>query len=184
MKVGALQLKYIACKANPDVKSGVYEGGYQLWECTIDLLNFLADEDFTGKVVMDLGCGQGLLGILALLKGAQCVLFQDFNLEVLKELTLPNIDLNIQHDPSLSGRCRFQYGDWSALQTFQLACEYTHIEPIIGIHLLYNPASYGKLSNLLKAKLKAPLGQAILANKLFYFGCGGNLNDFTDHLEE
>jgi ribosomal protein L11 methylase PrmA len=40
---------------------------------------------------MDLGCGHGLLGILALLKGAKCVLFQDFNLEVLTEVTIPNI---------------------------------------------------------------------------------------------
>lgn len=122
VKVGALQLKYLACKTNPDVQAGIYEGGYQLWECTLDLLEYLSGYDFNGKVVMDVGCGQGLLGILALLRGAQCVLFQDFNLDVIKQLTIPNIRLNVQHDPNLFSRCRFEYEDWSALQPYELAC--------------------------------------------------------------
>ncbi|RXM36898.1 Histidine protein methyltransferase 1-like [Acipenser ruthenus] len=48
--------------------SGVYEGDLHIWECTIDLLEHLESdgETFSGKRVLDLGCGAGLLGILAL----------------------------------------------------------------------------------------------------------------------
>jgi len=44
----------------------------KVWECTIDLLNNLEEMvlnskfSFIGANVVDLGCGQGLLGILAL----------------------------------------------------------------------------------------------------------------------
>ncbi len=48
----------------------IYEGGFKIWECTIDLLNFLDKNeiDFSNKIVADLGCGHGLLGIYALIK--------------------------------------------------------------------------------------------------------------------
>ena len=49
---------------------------------------------FVGKIVIDLGCGHGLLGILALKFGAKLVIFQDFNSEVLKTLTFFNLLLN------------------------------------------------------------------------------------------
>lgn len=50
-----------------DLISGVYEGGLKVWECTYDLLELIEKdmETFGGKTVLDLGCGAGLLGILA-----------------------------------------------------------------------------------------------------------------------
>lgn len=77
-----------------DLISGVYEGGLKIWECTQDLANVLTktisdndndDEgddkcllnDFKGKNVLDLGCGAGVLGILAAIVGAK-VTFQDY----------------------------------------------------------------------------------------------------------
>ena len=46
-----------------DVKSGVYEGGSVLWECSIDLINYLKDTkiQYNHSKVLDLGCGQGKL---------------------------------------------------------------------------------------------------------------------------
>lgn len=38
--------------------------------------------DFTGKQILDLGCGTGLLGILAMYLGAKSVHFQDYVSEV------------------------------------------------------------------------------------------------------
>lgn len=76
-----------------DLISGVYEGGLKIWECTQDLADILtqtsADTDndegddqcllngFKGKNVLDLGCGAGVLGILAAIVGAK-VTFQDY----------------------------------------------------------------------------------------------------------
>ena len=40
-------------------------------------------EKFCGKKVLEIGCGQGLPGVMALKCGAEEVVFQDFNEEVL-----------------------------------------------------------------------------------------------------
>lgn len=63
-------------------------GGFKVWEGTQDLATFLAHEldagklNFSGKLVLDLGCGSGLLGIFAMLHGAK-VYFQDYVSETL-----------------------------------------------------------------------------------------------------
>ncbi|KAJ3610514.1 hypothetical protein NHX12_022606 [Muraenolepis orangiensis] len=83
-----------------DLISGVYEGGLKVWECTYDLLEWVDSdgETFGNKSILDLGCGAGLLGILALKRGASKVHFQDYNSTVIKQLTLPNVLLNCQED--------------------------------------------------------------------------------------
>uniref|UniRef100_A0A7I4C2H8 protein-histidine N-methyltransferase n=1 Tax=Physcomitrium patens TaxID=3218 RepID=A0A7I4C2H8_PHYPA len=88
--------------ANSDLIPGKYEGGLKLWECTIDLVEMLRREiqdgqlSFRGKRVLELGCGHGLPGIFACLKGASSVHFQDFNPEVLKTLTIKNVQANLE----------------------------------------------------------------------------------------
>lgn len=83
-----------------DLISGVYEGGLKVWECTYDLLELIEKdgETFGGKAVLDLGCGAGLLGILALRRGARQVHFQDYNSTVIEQLTVPNVILNCQEE--------------------------------------------------------------------------------------
>lgn len=83
-----------------DLISGVYEGGLKVWECTYDLLEQIEKEGetFGGKAVLDLGCGAGLLGILALKRGARQVHFQDYNSTVIEQLTVSNVMLNCQED--------------------------------------------------------------------------------------
>lgn len=53
-------------------------GGLKLWECTYDLATYLDSSQLSGKSVLDLGCGIGLLGILALRMNAETVHFQDY----------------------------------------------------------------------------------------------------------
>lgn len=88
-----------------DLISGVYEGGLKVWECTYDLLELIEKrgETFSGKAVLDLGCGAGLLGILALKRGARQVHFQDYNSTVIEQLTVPNVILNCQKDDEVDG---------------------------------------------------------------------------------
>ena len=70
-----------------DLVPGVYEGGFKVWECSIDLVELLVRDkvEFSGKKVIELGCGHGLPGIHALQEGAT-VDFQDYNAEVLQEV--------------------------------------------------------------------------------------------------
>jgi predicted nicotinamide N-methyase len=77
-------------------------GGLKLWECAVDLVETLRREiqdgqlSFRGKRVLELGCGHGLPGILACIKGATSVDFQDFNAEVLRSLTIHNVNVNLE----------------------------------------------------------------------------------------
>ncbi|XP_029376789.1 histidine protein methyltransferase 1 homolog [Echeneis naucrates] len=86
-----------------DLIPGVYEGGLKVWECTYDLLEQIekTGETFGGKAVLDLGCGAGLLGILALKRGARRIHFQDYNTTVIEQLTVPNVILNCQDDDDI-----------------------------------------------------------------------------------
>ncbi|XP_019951776.2 histidine protein methyltransferase 1 homolog [Paralichthys olivaceus] len=86
-----------------DLISGVYEGGLKVWECTYDLLELMErdGETFEKKAVLDLGCGAGLLGILALKRGARYIHFQDYNSTVIEQLTVPNVILNCQEDDDI-----------------------------------------------------------------------------------
>lgn len=66
-----------------------FSGGGKIWECTQDLGDYLSQKDETtdsswlesnitkDSVVLDLGCGAGILGLLALQHGAD-VHFQDY----------------------------------------------------------------------------------------------------------
>ena len=80
-----------------DLIPGVYEGGLKLWECALDLVQFLAESnlDFSRMRVLELGCGLGLPGIYTAMQGARSVDFQDYNAEVLKRVTIPNVILNV-----------------------------------------------------------------------------------------
>ena len=63
-----------------------HAGGFKLWECAVDLAQYLCKEyslnklitsktdpnhELVGKRVLELGCGQGLSGIVPLLAGAE-----------------------------------------------------------------------------------------------------------------
>ena len=49
------------------------QGGLKIWECSEDLARYLHDSDLQlrDKSVLELGCGAGLPGLLALTKGAE-----------------------------------------------------------------------------------------------------------------
>jgi hypothetical protein len=156
--------------AKSDLVKGAYEGGFKLWEGALDLCAYLvaprpspdaeggddaapsplarlalaaAAASASGSAkprVLELGCGHGLPGLLCLLAGAD-VDFQDYNAEVLEQLTWPNVQANLASaevvaavrravvvgsgsgdssssaalPPPPPGRARYFAGDWSGL---------------------------------------------------------------------
>ncbi|KAH8960929.1 hypothetical protein BDL97_05G023500 [Sphagnum fallax] len=73
--------------ANTDLVPGKYEGGLKLWECTIDLVETLNGEIKDGQLSFE---GKHVL------EGASSVHFQDFNAEVLRNLTIHNVNANLE----------------------------------------------------------------------------------------
>lgn len=185
--------------ADNDLIPGVYEGGFKLWEGSIDLSRHLLSKfaplingessplplplALEGKKVLELGCGHGLPGILCLMMGAE-VHFQDYNQEVLTQLTMPNILANFSRLlPSAAGRgrprTRFFSGDWGnvghMLSVMGMGGEYDFI---LTSESIYNEESSVRLLETIKRTLRPPHGVAIVASKSYYFGVGGGTKAF------
>lgn len=85
-----------------DIKRNVYEGGFKSWECSYDMVDALAElvgdgSEFHYKSIVELGCGSALPAcfifrslLLAQRSGFRMV-FSDFNYEVLRLVTVPNL---------------------------------------------------------------------------------------------
>lgn len=109
-----------------DIIRGVYEGGYKVWECSLDLAQFML-RDTSNQIlpspstssVIELGCGHGVPGMVALKLGYRSVVFSDLNEQVIAEATMPNIFLNFfSEDPcsdSAVGEVQCFSGDWAHL---------------------------------------------------------------------
>ncbi|ESN90928.1 hypothetical protein HELRODRAFT_90686, partial [Helobdella robusta] len=158
-----------------DLLPNKYEGGFKVWECTIDLLQYFIKNEisFTGKSVLDLGCGAGFLGVYALLNGATDVHFQDYNEEVLKRLTIPNIAINLPKSSNAAHGVRCFAGSWSRMAE-KVTTQY---DVIVSSETIYCKKYYESLHRILKDFLK-PEGMCLLAAKTYYFGVGGGVREF------
>lgn len=192
--------------SHSDLITGVYEGGLKVWECTFDLLNYFtkAKVNFSGKKVLDLGCGSGLLGIIAFKAGAKEIHFQDYNCLVIDEVTLPNVianstledEENDLREPEVKrdrksqitqkmDRCRFFSGEWSEFCNLVLSSEkiFEKYDLILTSETIYNPDYYDSLHQTL-LRLLDKNGQVLLASKAHYFGVGGGIHLFQKFVEE
>ncbi|KDP32603.1 hypothetical protein JCGZ_13153 [Jatropha curcas] len=210
---GRVSTKEVFGLPNSDLVPGVYEGGLKLWEGSVDLVKALRSEvqcghlSFNGKRVLELGCGHGLPGISACLEGARVVHFQDFNAEVLRSLTIPNVNVNLAKE-SLSGRSdesncgsgaelRFFAGDWSQIdQCLPYICNKENDldccseQPVSGYDVIlmaetiYSISAQQNLYGLIKKCLRRPHGVVYFAAKKYYFGVGGGTRQFLSMVEK
>lgn len=157
-----------------DIVPGVYEGGFKLWECTADLLRFLQAHPqlVAGKRVLEMGCGHGLAAVLAAKLGATCIGLQDFNSEVLTQLTRTTLEAN---------ECGERAGEWLGGDWATLKRSGEAYEVILGAELIYSENNYGKITAFLEEFLGEG-GVCLMANKHYYFGVGGNMPAFKKHL--
>jgi predicted nicotinamide N-methyase len=192
-----------------DIVPHVFEGGTKLWECTLDLLRHARalEVAWAGARVLDLGCGGGLLGALALQRGAGAVVFQDLNAPVLLQVCARNIAANAPQQQLEGGRAGagggapppppawLLAGDWAAM----LAALQPQVQPsaysaaaallqpgfdlILSAETLYRPAAYATLCPLTRTLLqrRGPAARALYATKRFYFGAelGGGTASFA-----
>lgn len=160
-----------------DVVPGLYEGGYKLWEGAADLCGYIHTElgdTLRNRNVLELGAGHALPSVLALRAGAR-VTIHDFNEDVLRDVSAPNIALNAS---DRSTNVLFIAGDWKALpahlSSFDvvLSAETTYYEPA--------------LNDLARCTLDvlADDGVALFAGKSYYFGVGGGMRTFRGVVEE
>ncbi|NXC29746.1 MET18 methyltransferase, partial [Campylorhamphus procurvoides] len=196
--------------SHSDLIPGVYEGGLKIWECTFDLMDFFSEAkiEFSNKTVLDLGCGAGLLGIVALKGKAESVHFQDYNSTVIEEITLPNVVANCINEgssgkdrkgsnppakrpkkgegsPDVFAKCRFFSGEWSEVSQLLLSSKkpFSKYDIILTSETIYNPDYYGALHDTL-AQLLDRNGRVYLASKVHYFGVGGGIYLFEKLIEE
>ena len=69
MDEGGIQFLGTPLDKSEAIKKNVYEGGFKIWECEKDAVNFLAEdpqlkERVQGASILELGCGSGLMGSL------------------------------------------------------------------------------------------------------------------------
>ncbi|NWU86068.1 MET18 methyltransferase, partial [Onychorhynchus coronatus] len=196
--------------SHSDLIPGVYEGGLKIWECTFDLMDYFSEAEiqFTNKTVLDLGCGAGLLGIVALKGKAERVHFQDYNSTVIEEITLPNVVANCVNEgtsgkdrnaskppakrpkkaegsPDVLTKCRFFSGEWSEVSQLLLSSNkpFSKYDIILTSETIYNPDYYSALHDTL-AQLLDKNGHVYLASKVHYFGVGGGIYLFQKFIEE
>ncbi|OQR84913.1 hypothetical protein ACHHYP_20619 [Achlya hypogyna] len=162
-----------------DLETGVYEGGFKLWECSVDLIEYLeAHKEAFGigtrsLRVMELGCGHGLPGIYALQQGAAHVLFSDYNSEVIDLATIPNAQ---RVASAHLNRATFYSGDWGHMSAAMTAAnEDTEYDLILTAETLYTEEVTIALLETIKRHLK-PSGVALVAAKTYYFGTGGSVH--------
>ncbi|PON95483.1 Lysine methyltransferase [Trema orientale] len=211
---GRVSTREVFALSNSDLVPGKYEGGLKLWEGSLDLVKALRSEvgnehlAFTGKRVLELGCGHGLPGIFACLEGAAAVHFQDFNAEVLKCLTIPNVNANLQKklqpskidetDSETLARVRFFAGDWSEIDKLlphvrdskeesepgSGDCSVHGYDIILMAETVYSVTVFQRLYELIKKCLSYPHGLVYMAAKKHYFGVGGGTRQFLSMVEK
>ncbi|CAH9133060.1 unnamed protein product [Cuscuta epithymum] len=208
MLKGRVSTKEVFGLSDSDLVPGRYEGGLKLWEGSLDLVKILNSEvkeeklSFIGKRVLELGCGHGLPGIFAISQAAAAVHFQDFNAEVLRCLTIPNVNANTQQmgissvKKSSEAELRYFAGDWSDIHCILPLTHDNDISEgqtvngtacydiILMAETVYSMSALPSLYKLVEKCTSSPHGVVYVAAKKHYFGVGGGSRRFVSMVEK
>lgn len=146
--------------------------------------------------ILELGCGHALptLSCIQYLmdhldeksKGLKLVVYlQDFNKLIVEQITFENvkrfIQLNSDKQHQLDFEFKFVYGDWRQLFDMKTIFPTDYFDLILTSETIYNSCNYTSLLNIFKeCLLKSTRAFVLLSAKTYYFGCGGNLFEFTN----
>lgn len=162
-----------------DIVPTTYEGGFKLWECAIDLTEYLHSTQsgsLRGKSVLELGAGHAFPAIVAAKHGATPVHVQDYNVEVLTDVTMPNIVANVLGHTTF---VEFFAGAWQGLPA---VLDRTY-DVVLSTDTVYAKEQIDALAECVLDVL-APGGVAFIAGKTYYFGVGGGTQAFDSRLNE
>lgn len=148
-----------------DLIPGQYEGGYKLWECSVDLAEYLVknqsdlvhqfQSDHRPLRILELGCGIGLPGIAAqrLFPDISELWMSDFNDTVLLETTWPSLmicPLELAFRQSqISQLPRYSVaGDWLTFSAWLTAQNAPPFDLILSAETLYSPIHCQKVCKI------------------------------------
>ncbi|KAI6195571.1 hypothetical protein M3Y94_01002500 [Aphelenchoides besseyi] len=165
-----------------NVVEDVYEGGFTVWHGSFHAVSYfstLTESDLNklkGKRTIEIGCGNGVLGIYALLYlDAFEVFFQDLNSEVLEWCTQKNLELN---EIQSQNKVKLIGGPWETcfdlipMNTFSL---------ILTSDTVYRVKHYALLHRQFDYLLDHdPTSRIFVSGKNFYFGNDGGILEFAN----
>lgn len=176
-----------------DIVSRRYEGGYKLWECSIDLCRYLymtfipslsLSLSLSRKLdILELGCGHGLPSILLArtmdVKVGMLAL-HDYNADVLRDVTCRNVLLNLTvgNDKDVE-EVRTYSGDWTSLPE---AMGGRKFDVVVAAETIYSPRHVRSFTQCLLDTMKDG-GVGLVAAKTYYFGVGGGVHAFVQEVE-
>lgn len=164
-----------------DIVPAAYEGGFKLWECAADLVEYMHGElrdRMRGASVLELGAGHAFPAVLAAQCGAATVDVQDYNEEVLVKVSAPNMIANV--DPEEMPDVRYIVGHWDGVEDVIGGRQY---DVILSTDTVYATEQVHSLARCVLAVL-APGGVALVAGKTYYFGVGGGMREFEKAVKE
>ena len=163
VEAGGERFDLAVAESSQVVEAGVYEGGRELWECAIDLVEWLAAHRRPSGTVLELGCGRGLPGLWCLKRGAQQVVFSDYDADVLERYTAVDA-------ARVGGQCHFYGGDWRGCPR---RCVGTasgrFFDLILSAETAYREDTTRSLVECI-ARTLSTTGEAVVATKRYYFG--------------
>lgn len=198
-----------------DLQKDRYEGGFKSWECSYDLMDRLSiNQDFFKEnlSIIELGSGTSLPSVFVLNNKFTLnnndplnLIVSDFNYDVLRLVTLPNIIINwyitkyqsqnaellfseallqefINDLNQFNITIDFLCGGWS--KEFLELIDNRNINLILTSETIYSLDSIPVLSDIIMNIInKSPSNKALVACKNYYFGVGGSIIEFLNYIK-